>query len=82
MIAYTYPLLSLFWSFLILFGFIVWIWVLIMVFADIFRSPELSGFGKAMWFLFVLVVPLVGVVAYLIARGDRMAEHAGRTQHA
>jgi hypothetical protein len=76
MLAYTYPLLDLFLSFLYIFLFVMWIWVLIVVFADIFRSPDLSGFGKAVWFLFVLVIPLIGVLLYLIIRGHKMQSHA------
>ena len=76
MIAYTYPLLNLFWSLLIFFGFVMWIWLLVTVFVDLFRSPEMGGWAKAGWFLFVLVLPLVGVLIYLIAHGRTMAEHA------
>src|SRR5262249_60780293 len=60
---------------------VIWIWVLIMVFIDIFRSHELSGWAKALWFLFVLFVPLIGGLAYLIACGGSMHERgAGRAQ--
>ncbi|MBV8951396.1 MAG: SHOCT domain-containing protein [Actinobacteria bacterium] len=65
-------LLSLLWFFL----FFIWIWLLITVFADIFRSRELSGVAKALWILFVIVFPYLGVLVYLIARGDRIHEHA------
>ncbi len=78
MLAYTYPLLDLFWSMLLFFLFILWIWVLIAVFTDIFRSPDLHGLGKTVWFLFVLLVPLIGVLVYLIARGNKMQQHAVR----
>ena len=60
------------------FLFVIWIWILIMVFIDIFRSPDLSGLAKALWFLFVLFIPLIGVLVYLIARGGSMHERAGR----
>lgn len=76
MLAYTYPLLSLFWSMLMIFGLVLWIWLLFTVFLDVFRSPDLGGWGKAGWVLFVLVLPLVGVLVYLIARGHKMQEHA------
>ena len=72
MLAYTYPLLSLFWTMLIFFGFFVWIWLLVIVFGDIFRSRDMGGFAKALWVLFVIVVPLFGVLIYLIARGGDM----------
>ena len=54
----------------------LWIWILIVVFIDIFRSQDLSGWGKALWFLFVLFIPLIGVLVYLIARGGSMHERA------
>jgi hypothetical protein len=70
------PLLDLFWSMLWFFLFFVWIWLLITVFADIFRSSDLSGWGKALWILFVVVLPYLGVLVYLIARGGSMQERA------
>lgn len=76
MLAYDYPLLGVFWTMLEFFLFFIWIWLLITVFADIFRSRDLSGFGKAMWTIFVLFIPLLGVLVYLIARGNKMHEHA------
>ena len=72
----SYPLLNVFWSMFIFFLWIIWIWILIMVFIDIFRSHDLGGFAKALWFLFVLFIPLLGVLVYLIARGGKMHEHA------
>jgi membrane protein implicated in regulation of membrane protease activity len=76
--SYSYPLLAVFWTILEIFVFIVWIWILIRIFADIFRSPDLSGWAKALWVLFVLFIPLVGVLAYLIARGGKMHERAAQ----
>lgn len=76
MLAYNYPLLNLFWSILIFFGFFLWIWLLITVFIDIFRSPDLSGISKALWVLVVLFLPLIGILIYLIVRGHKMQEHA------
>ena len=74
MLAYDYPLLGLFWSMLIFFLWIAWIMLLFRVFADIFRSSDLGGGGKALWSIFVLVVPFLGVLVYLIARGDSMTK--------
>ncbi len=54
----------------------IWLWTLIWVFIDIFRSQDLSGWAKALWFVFVLLIPLIGVVVYLVARGDSMSERA------
>ena len=74
--SYSYPLLGAFWTILEIFLWVLWIWVLIYVFIDIFRSRDLSGFAKALWFIFVLFIPLIGVLVYLIARGDKMHERA------
>src|SRR5207247_4515966 len=76
--ASSYPLLNVFWSMFIFFLWVIWIWILIMVFIDIFRSHDLGGFAKALWFLFVLFIPLLGVLVYLIARGGKMHERAAR----
>ena len=72
----SYPLLGVFWTILEVFLFVIWFWILITVFIDIFRSQDLSGWGKALWFLFVLFIPLIGVLVYLIARGSSMQERA------
>ena len=74
--SYSYPLLGAFWTILEIFLWVLWIWVLIYVFIDIFRSRDLSGWAKALWFMFVLFIPLIGVLVYLIARGDKMHERA------
>lgn len=74
----NYPALNVFWTMVEIFLWVLWFWILITVFIDIFRSPDLSGWGKALWFLFVLFIPLIGVLVYLIARGHKMQEHAVR----
>ena len=76
--SYSYPLLGAFWTILEIFLWVLWIWILIYVFIDIFRSHDLSGWMKALWFLFVLFIPLIGVLVYLIARGGKMQERAVR----
>jgi len=58
------------------FLFFIWIWLLIVVFADIFRSHDLGGFAKALWVIGIIIVPYLGVFVYLIARGHKMSEHA------
>jgi Short C-terminal domain/Phospholipase_D-nuclease N-terminal len=80
MIASSYPLLDVFWTMLWFVGFVIWIWLLIVVFSDIFRSPDLSGFSKALWVIGVIILPLLGVLIYLLARGRKMHEH--QVQHA
>ena len=74
--SFSYPLLGAFWTIFEIFLWVLWIWVLIYVFIDIFRSHDLSGWAKALWFLFVLFSPLIGVLVYLIARGGKMHERA------
>ena len=76
MLAYTYPLLNIFWTMLEFFIFFLWIWLLIVVFSDIFRSHDMGGFAKAIWVLFVIIIPYLGVLIYLIARGGSMHERA------
>ncbi len=76
--SYSYPLLGAFWTVFEIFLWILWIWVLIYVFMDIFRSRDLSGSAKALWFVFVLFIPLIGVLVYLIARGGEMHERAAQ----
>jgi len=67
---------QVFWSMLWFFLFFIWIWILITVFADIFRSHDMGGFAKAIWVIFVIILPYLGVFVYLIARGHKMSEHA------
>ena len=74
----NYPILDAFWTILMIFLWVLWFWVLITVIIDLFRSHDLSGWAKALWFVFILILPLVGVLVYLIARGDKMHEHAAR----
>ena len=72
----SYPLLNVFWTIFEVFLWVIWIWILIWVFIDIFRSRDLSGGAKALWFLFVLFIPLIGVLVYLIVRGGSMHERS------
>jgi Short C-terminal domain/Phospholipase_D-nuclease N-terminal len=78
MLAYDYPLLSVFFSLLWFFLFVLWFWLLITILADIFRSHDLEGFSKTLWVLFVIFLPFLGVFVYLIARGQKMHEHAAK----
>jgi ABC-type multidrug transport system fused ATPase/permease subunit len=71
---------EVFLSFLWFFLFFIWIWLLITVFADIFRDHEMSGWAKAAWVIFVIIVPYLGVFVYLIARGGSMARRAAAQQ--
>ena len=67
---------QVFWSMMWFFLFFIWIWLLITVFADIFRSHDMGGFAKFLWVVFVIFLPYLGVFVYLIARGHKMSEHA------
>ena len=71
-----YPALNVFWTIIEIFLWVLWFWILIMIFIDIFRSSDLSGWGKALWFIFVLFIPLIGVLVYLIVRGHSMQERS------
>ena len=75
MLGYTYPLLDIFWTMLWFFCFFIYIWLLIRIFSDIFRSHDMGGWGKAGWVIFIFVLPFLGILVYLIARGKKMAEH-------
>jgi hypothetical protein len=76
MLAYTYPLADLFGTMLGLFIFIIWFWLLIVIFGDIFRSRDMGGGAKALWVIFVIILPFLGIFVYLIARGGKMHERA------
>jgi hypothetical protein len=68
MIATSYPLLSVFWSILLFAGLVLWIFCVIWVFVDNFRRTDHSGWAKALWFLFIVFVPVIGVLIYIVAR--------------
>ena len=76
------PLLDLFFAMLWFFLFVAWIWLVISVLADVFRSDDLTGWAKALWAIFIIVVPLLGVLVYLIGRGGSMHERAMRQAQA
>ena len=73
-IAADYPFLDVFWTMLVFFAWVIWFWLLITVFSDLFRRHDISGWGKAGWCAFVIVLPFLGVFVYLIAQGKHMAE--------
>ena len=76
--SYSYPILGVFWTILMIFLWVIWFWILITIIIDIFRSHDLSGWAKALWFVFILFLPLIGVLVYLIARGGKMHERQVR----
>ncbi len=73
---------EVFWSMLWFFMFFIWIWLLVIVFGDIFRSRDLSGWAKALWTILVILLPYLGVFLYLIIRGHKMTEHNIQAQQA
>ena len=74
MLAADYPFLDLLWTLLIIFAWVIWFWLLITVFADVFRRRDTSGFAKVLWIIFVILVPFLGVFIYLIVNHDGMAD--------
>ena len=84
--ASDYPLFGVFWTLLWLFLWIIWLFLVVRIVIDIFRSDDLSGWAKSAWLIFILVLPLIGVLVYLIVRGEgvwsREAAHARRSERA
>jgi len=70
--AAEYPFLNIFWTMIIFFAWVIWIWMVIAIFADIFSRRDISGWVKAAWSVFIIVVPFLGVFIYLIANNDSM----------
>lgn len=81
-LASSYPFLEVFWTMLIFFAFVIWIWILITVLIDIFRRHDTSGFAKVLWIIFIIVLPYLGVFVYLIAEHKGMTERAIKQQEA
>jgi hypothetical protein len=73
-IAADYPFLDVLWSMIIFFVWVAWIWMMILILSDVFRRDDLSGWGKAAWTFFLIVLPFLGALIYLIAQSDGMAE--------
>jgi hypothetical protein len=80
LVASDYPFLDVFWTMLIFFFWVIWIWCLIVVLGDIFRRHDASGWTKALWVIFVLFLPILGVLAYLIVNGGGMAQRNVKAQ--
>jgi hypothetical protein len=80
LLAADYPFLDVFWTMIIFFAWVIWIWILITILVDVFRRHDVSGWLKALWVIFLIVLPFLGVLIYLIANGKGMAER--NVQHA
>ena len=78
----NYPLGGVLWTLLVLFLWVIWFWILITVFADLFRRRDISGWMKALWMIFVIVLPYLGVFVYLISQSRGMAERNMEAQQA
>jgi Short C-terminal domain len=76
LIAADYPFLDVFWTIILFFAWLAWIWIAITVFIDIFRRHDIGGWSKALWVVFVIVLPFLGVLVYLIAQHDGMRERS------
>jgi hypothetical protein len=74
LIAADYPFLDILWTMLIFFAWVIWFWILITVFADIFRRRDIGGGGKTLWVIFTIALPFLGVFIYLLTQNDGMAE--------
>ena len=74
MLASSYPFLDVMWTMLVFFVWVLWFWLLIGVFADIFRRHDISGWGKTAWLIFVIILPFLGVFVYLISQNAGMTE--------
>ncbi len=74
MVGYDYPILGFFWSMLFIFLWVAWIFLLFRIIADIFRNHEMGGFAKALWLIFVVILPFLGVLIYVIVYSGDMAE--------
>ena len=81
-IAADYPFLDILWTMLVFFGWVIWFWLLIVVFGDLFSRHDISGWGKAGWIVLVVVLPYLGVFIYLIAQGAEMAERRAQQSQA
>jgi len=81
-LATSYPLLEVFWTMLIFFAFVIWIWILITVLIDLFSRHDTSGFAKVLWIIFIVVLPYFGVFVYLIVEHRGMAERSIKKQQA
>jgi hypothetical protein len=81
-LAADYPFLDILWTMLVFFGWVIWFWLLITVFSDLFSRHDISGWGKAGWIVLVVVLPYLGVFIYLIAQGAHMAERRDQQSQA
>jgi hypothetical protein len=77
-LAADYPFLDILWSMIIFFAWVIWIWMMIVILTDVFRRRDIGGWAKAAWCVFLIVLPFLGVLVYLISQHDHMAERQAR----
>jgi hypothetical protein len=77
-----YPFLNILWSMILFFFWVIWIWTVFACLGDVFRRQDLSGWGKATWTVFMIALPFLGVLVYVVAHGDGMAERSAKQMHA
>jgi hypothetical protein len=77
-VAADYPFLNILWTMIIFFAWVVWIWMMIVILTDVFRRRDIGGWAKAAWIVFLIVLPFVGVLVYLIAQHDGLAERRNK----
>ncbi len=75
-LAADYPFLNILWSMIIFFAWVIWIWIMIVILTDVFRRRDISGWVKAAWVVFLIVLPFLGVLVYLIAQHDGMTQRS------
>jgi hypothetical protein len=78
-IAADYPFLNIFWTMILFFTWVIWIWMMVVILTDIFRRRDISGWVKAAWVVFLIVLPFLGALVYLIAQHDEMAERSAKS---
>ncbi len=78
-LAADYPLLDVIWTMIVFFAWVIWLWILVSILGDVFRRHDVSGWGKAGWTVLLIALPLLGVLIYMIANGDGMAQRNIKT---
>jgi uncharacterized membrane protein YcjF (UPF0283 family) len=82
LIAADYPFLNILWSMILFFTWVIWIWMMVVILTDVFRRDDIGGWGKAGWVVFLIVLPFLGVLVYLISQHEKMAERQAKSAKA
>ena len=81
-IAADYPFLNILWTMIIFFTWVVWIWMMVVILTDVFRRRDISGWGRPLWVIFLIILPFIGVLVYLITQHNGMAERGAEQARA